>query len=329
MSREKKLLFISAIFMAIYIIINLVYSSVFNINNDNSIMINLFNAFIYGSSVIGIISFLYLSLKKNIKLENYKGAIIIISVLFFLYNIISGVLGFLVVSKIQKKKKRELPVIEIQHNYKSFVYVLAFLICIGIMFGLSRLFTNKYQVFGSYIFMFFFLFFIFRKDLKRDFKLFKEYFREYNSYVLKMYLKSFLVLFILSISIKISTGLDNSTNQVSLNEMFSNMPLVVAILAMIYAPFAEELMFRGCFRKVLKNKWLFIIMSGFLFGLAHIIDDFQSIQEFLYLFVYGSLGCFLAAIYYRTNNLFCSIYFHFIQNSLAILAMFLLTFLTK
>ena len=328
MGKEKKLLFISSIIMAIYVVLSLIYDTSL-INKERTLGLDIYNAFIYGSSIIGIAVFMYFSLKKDLELDNYRGIIILISVFFFLYNIISGILGFIVVSKIEKKKKRELPVLKIEHTYKSYVYILAFLVCMGIMFGLSRLFTNKYQMIGSYIFMFIMLVIIFRNDLKRDFAYFKEYFREYNSYVLKMYLKSFLVLFILTMSIKISTGLDNSTNQVSLNEMFSNKPYFVAILAMIYAPIAEELMFRGCFRKIIKNKWIFIIISGLLFGLAHIIDDFNSMQELLYIFVYGSLGCFLATIYYRTNNLFCNIYFHFIQNTLAIVAMFLLTFLTK
>ena len=66
---------------------------------------------------------------------------------------------------------------------------------------------------------------------------------------------------------------------------------------MIYAPITEELMFRGIFRKFIKNKWLFIFISGLLFGAAHVLDDFQSIGELLYIFVYGSLGCFLAYVY--------------------------------
>lgn len=328
MSREKRLLLISSIFMAIYLILNLIYSASISKTYDNSLALDIFNAFVYGSSVLGIITFLSLSLKKNIKLEDYRGLIILISVLFFLYNIISGIIGFVALSKIQKKKKRELPVLEIQYNHKKYVYVFVFLICMGIMFGLSRLFTNIYQEICSYVFMFLLLVFTFKKDLKRDFRYFKEYFKEYSSYVFKMYLESLLVMFILSISIRLTTGIDNPTNQSLLNELFAYMPYYVIILALIYAPISEELMFRGCFRKVLKNKWLFIIISGLLFGLAHVIDDFKNIEELLYILLYGSLGCFLAAIYYRTNNIFCSMYFHFVQNAISVLAMILLSFLT-
>ena len=244
----------------------------------------------------------------------------------FFINIISGILGFIVYSKENKKNMRPLPTLEIEHNYKWYVYLGVFLVCMGIMFGLSRLFTKRIHSIGAYIFMLSMLIFIFRKDLKRDFSYFKKYFREYSSGVFKIYGISLLVLAILNISIRLYTGLDNPTNQSALNDMFKSVPIFVIILAVIYAPIAEELMFRGIFRKFINNKWLFILTSGILFGLAHVIDDFKNVKELLFILVYSSLGCFLSSLYYKTNNIFTNIMFHFIQNSLAVIGMIIITY---
>lgn len=324
MIKEKKLILLSAIFMIIYIIFDSVYLNFTNNFITNNIVLNIFNIFMFISSIIGVIFFFRLSFSKD-DLKEYKNSILLFSILFLLNNLISGILGFMVLSKISDKK-RELPKLEIEHNYKWYVYLIILVISLIIMFGLSNIFTNNLELIISYIFIFLMVTFIFRKDLKRDFSYFKKYFREYDSYVFKMYGKSLVILFILSISIKLTTGINNATNQETLNELFVKTPILISLLSIIYAPVAEELLFRGVFRKVINNKWLFIILSGFLFGVAHVIDDFQSIEELLYIFVYSSLGCFLAAVYYKTNNLCANIYFHFIQNFISILALILITY---
>lgn len=325
MSKEKKLTLLSAIFMIIYLVFNAFYLT----NKDNLITPNkvesLFNIFVFVSSILGIILFIKYSYSKE-DLDKHRIIILIFSILFFIYNLISGILGFIVIGKIGKNTKRELPKLEVEYNYKWYVYLIVFIIAMLIMFGLSNLFTNNIEMICSYIFIFLMVIYFFRKDLKRDFKSFKEYFREYNSYVFKMYGKSLIVMLILSISIKLTTGINNATNQETLNSLFKETPLLIAVLSVIYAPVAEELLFRGIFRKIINNKWMFILLSGIIFGAAHVIDDFQSIGELLYIFIYSSLGCFLAAVYYRTNNLFANMYFHFIQNFLSILALIIITF---
>ena len=326
MDKNKKLLLLSAIFMICYTLFNIVSLLVTNSLITKDLVSNIINIFIISSSIIGIILFFKYSLTKN-NIDNKRGIIIFFSILFLIYNVISGILGFVVSAYLNKKKKRELPKLEIEHNYKWYVYVIAFLISIGIIFGLSNYFTNKIEQIVSYIFIMAMMIFIFRKDLKRDFKYFKEYFREYNSYVFKMYGISLVVLLILSISIRLFTRIDTATNQKDLNDLIKVMPVITSFLTIVYAPITEELLFRGVFRKLFKNKYLFIILSGVLFGAAHVLDDFQSMQELLYILVYSSLGCFLAGIYYKTNNLFTNIYFHFIQNTISTIALLLISFL--
>ena len=167
---------------------------------------------------------------------------------------------------------------------------------------------------------------VFRKQLVHDFKIFKEYFREYMSLTIKTWIKSLVVMMILGIIIQLYTNTTQFNNQETLQKMFNSYPILVAFLSMLYAPFAEELMFRGVFRKFIKSKYLFIIISGVLFGLLHVIDDSKTLAEFSYIIVYSSLGIYLASLYYKTNNLFTNISFHFMQNTLGVIGMILLYF---
>lgn len=321
MEKNKKLLLISSILMIIFLIPNIIISALFGIGTG---FVRIYNIVMYVLSISGIVLFMYYSFsKKNI----HRGLEFFISLVFLFMNIISGILGFVYFNKTSKYKKRELPKLEIQHNYPKVVYIIAFLLSMVLMFIVPMFIENRILGIAIDVFIILMMVLLFFKDLKRDFKYFREYFREYNSYVWKMFGISLAVMFVLSISIRLYTGIDTATNQANLMAMFKQLPIYVIILACIYAPITEELLFRGIFRKLFNKKWLFIILCGVAFGLLHVIDDFQSIKELLYILIYSSLGIFLSSVYYKTNNLCTNIYFHFIQNTFAILAMILLSFL--
>ena len=72
---------------------------------------------------------------------------------------------------------------------------------------------------------------------------------------------------------------------------------------------------------------LFIIISGVVFGFMHVIDDSKTLAEFSYVLVYSSLGMYMASLYYKTNNLFTNMSFHFMQNTLGLIGMILLKFM--
>ena len=321
MEKNKKLLLISSILMFIFLIPNIFITLLFGLGEG---FIKIYNISMYSLSIIGIVIFIYYSFsKKNIN----RGLELFISIIFFLMNIISGILGFVYFKKTSTYKMRELPKLEIMHNHKKIVYILAFILSMVLMFIVPIFIENKIVGIAIDVFIFLMMIILFFKDLMRDFKYFKEYFREYNSYVFKMFGISLAVMAVLSISIRLYTGIDTATNQSNLMDIFKSMPIYLFILACIYAPITEELLFRGTFRKIFNNKWLYIILCGVTFGALHVIDDFQSVKELLYILVYSSLGIFLSSVYYKTNNLFTNIYFHFIQNTLAVLAMLLLSLL--
>jgi len=250
----------------------------------------------------------------------------LISLLLFIGNVISGILGFVYFSKTRPKIKRDLPKLEILNNYNKLLYILIFLISMGLIFIVPLFIDNKVLHYSLEALIVLVLAIVFRKDLKRDFKYFREYFSEYSSYVFKMYLISLAFMLISNVSIRLYTGLENATNQLELNKAFMINPILVIVLAVIVAPLMEELLFRGIFRKIFSNKYAFIIISSIIFGALHVIDDFKTPQELLFILSYSILGIFLATIYEKTSNIFANMMFHFIQNSLAIIAMILKIF---
>lgn len=328
MEKNKILLLIASIFTILYVIGNIMLGIVTNTLITENTFLNIFSIVFYILLITGSIFFIFVINSKK-DMSKYKKSILFFSIVMFINNIVSGILGFIVFSKINKKEKRPLPELDIKMNRKWYIYLFSFLLCIGIIFGAPYLHLDRIYKYLLYLFMFILLLIVFYKDLKRDIKYFFKYFREYNSYVFKMYLFSLLCIFILTVAIRITVNIETATNQAELTKQFKDTPILIGLLSIIYAPFVEEILFRGIIRKFINNKYIFIIVSGLLFGVAHVIDDFKSIGELLYILVYGSLGCFLAAVYNKTNNIFTNMYFHFIQNTLAIIGLILLNYILK
>ena len=184
MENNKKLLLISSIIMIVFLIPQVLINIIYGLGTGFALI---YNISMYFLSIVGIILFMYYSIsKKNIN----RGLEMFISIIFFLMNIVSGILGFVYFKKTSTYKKRELPKLEIQYNYHKIVYILAFLISMVLMFVVPIFIKNEvigYVIDAAVLLMMILLFY---KDLKRDFKYFKEYFREYNSFVLKMFLIS-------------------------------------------------------------------------------------------------------------------------------------------
>ena len=318
--KERVLLLLSSIFMTIF----LIFALVFDLMMGEALP--LYAIILYSLYTLGTIIFYYYAFsKKNI--NRFLGYLI--SFILFLGNIVSGILGFIYMVKTNTYKKRELPKLEILLEYPIIVYILVFLVSLVLLFIVPIFVKEKIFKYLLEVLIISVLVFIFRKDLKRDFKYFKDYFREYSAITYKYYFICLAIYWITFIAVKLYTGIDTATNQVELNEAFAKNPLLVIVMALIIAPFMEELLFRGIFRKVFKNGYLFIIISGLVFGILHVIDDFKSPKELLYILVYSILGFFMAGVYKKTNNLFTNMLFHFTQNALAIVAMILTTFILK
>ncbi len=111
------------------------------------------------------------------------------------------------------------------------------------------------------------------------------------------------------------------TSESGLTEMFSNDFLTMAVVSAVVAPVVEELIFR----KLVIDKLhvygdkMAVIMSGFLFGLAH-----GNLEQFFYTFLIGIL---LAYVYVNTGEIKYTIGLHFVLNGVSVGLSYLLTFI--
>lgn len=113
---------------------------------------------------------------------------------------------------------------------------------------------------------------------------------------------------------------DISTNETQVRELLLANPLPMMFTISILAPLSEELTFRKSLSPLFKNKWLFALVSGLLFGLGHLMVDFTSgnfqIYRLLYLIPYGSLGFVFALMNRENKTTFSSISIHCLHNFL-------------
>lgn len=332
MSKERKLLLWGLLIGILYTVLSFILSSFVDTSNITNqvgnekllLVLDIISYVLYG---LGIIYYLVLIIFKKIDLNKHAGGLLFWSIILLLSNFITGIFGLIVYGKLDKPKKRELPVIEYKEFTNKYICLIAFIICMIIMFIISDHVSGLVGAIIIYLSIFILMIGVFFKQLVHDFKIFKEYFKEYMSLTVKTWLKALVVMMTVGIIIQLLTGQNQSNNQETLQTMFNSLPILTGILAIIYAPFAEELMFRGVIRKFVKSKYLFIMVSGVLFGLLHVVDDSKTLAEFSFVIVYSVLGMYLASLYYKTNNLFTNITFHFLQNTLGVLGMILLYFL--
>lgn len=112
-----------------------------------------------------------------------------------------------------------------------------------------------------------------------------------------------------------------SANQSVINSITNFIPITMLLTSSLLAPLAEEGIFRLGFRKVIKNKYAFIVISGLLFGLMHIFPtDIGLTKALIESVSYVSVGITLSYIYAQTDNIWYSIIIHAINNLIGLLA---------
>ena len=170
-----------------------------------------------------------------------------------------------------------------------------------------------------YVIIFILVFSLFGDKLINDFKKLIKNFNVYIEYDLPKYglmILSFLVINLICILI---TNNATSVNQ----EAVESLPkLVMFILAVLWAPIVEETVFRGVIRRFIDTKWVFIILSAFIFGFMHATGEGSLFEIIFTTIPYATLGGWLAYIYYKTDNLANNIMIHAIWNLFAVIISF-------
>lgn len=159
---------------------------------------------------------------------------------------------------------------------------------------------------------------LYHKELKIEFKSFKKNYKTDLDIGLKYWLVGLIVMCVSNILIGLITSLNTSSNEEAVQGLITATPYLMLLTAGIIAPITEELTFRKGISKIFKNKWVYVIASGLIFGFLHVMGS-SNLLEYLYIIPYGSLGFFFALTYYETRNIYPSICMHAIHNSALVL----------
>lgn len=284
-------------------------------------------------SIINFISILLICKSPIV----HKNKLIFLNVAHLLigniFNIISAIVNIVILTRKTKDVeeevtvKKELPVLEDITKHKWYVYfiifVFLFVICYTPLSDHIPIPDNKFiKIIATvllYIIQIILLAIPMWNELKRDFTAFKSNFKLYLGNMLPRFgiiAITYLVcnLFVMSFVASIPT------NQAIINTW----PIyITAFLAIIVAPFTEELMFRGFIKKFIKNEVLFVIISSLVFGGLHVTTA-DSLQQVLFIIPYSILGFAFSFNYAKTKNIASNIFLHSAWNSLAVIGMILL-----
>ncbi len=174
------------------------------------------------------------------------------------------------------------------------------------------------------------VFFIYRKTLINNFKEYFKNFKENFDDSFKYYFIGLLVMMVSNILIVIFVKDANANNENTIRELITKAPLYMIFSVSIYAPFIEEIVFRKSIKDAILafkdnkiTKYLYIITSGLIFGLMHIIGSATSAYDYFYIIPYASLGIAFASLYYKKDNIFYTIMIHSMHNTIAVILYFI------
>jgi membrane protease YdiL (CAAX protease family) len=150
------------------------------------------------------------------------------------------------------------------------------------------------------------LIFIYRKDLTKDGKDFKENWKKYLKTGFNYWITGLIVMIISNIIIGSLSPVSLPENEQAIRDVLKVSPFFIIITSIIMAPIIEELIFRKAIREAVKNKILYITISGLIFGAFHILGAAQSLYSWLYIIPYAALGVSFAYTYIKTDNIYSS-----------------------
>lgn len=167
-----------------------------------------------------------------------------------------------------------------------------------------------------------------RKTIVNDFKIWKKDIKKYLREYIKYWFIALGLMGVANIILSLFNGGNVANNEQSVRELFNLNPILMLFFACIIAPVLEELVFRISFRKIIHNNYLFIFLSGFIFGLMHVIGSSNNIIDWLYIIPYGIPGCVFAYTLVKSNNSMVPISLHAIHNTFAMILQ-IIVFISK
>lgn len=153
----------------------------------------------------------------------------------------------------------------------------------------------------------------YRRYLIDKWKDFKKHFVKYAKTSIKWWGVGFLAMMmintILSVFIK-----SEGANEEAVQSFLKSEPYLMLFATSLFAPIIEEMMYRKSLQDCFRSKILFIIVSGFLFGLMHVLSSSNPI-EYLFILSYGAFGAAFAKALVDSDNIFTTILAHMFHNT--------------
>ena len=184
--------------------------------------------------------------------------------------------------------------------------------------SMSRNFKMSFLFIDSIIYILI-LIFMYRKDIIKGFKKLKNNKEKYILIALKCWAFGCIIMYISSLIISIIQKKSIPNNEQVVRESIKAAPLYMLFSCSIVAPIFEELVFRKSLKEIINKKWLFIILSGVIFGALHVIGTYDSPLDILYIIPYGSMGCAFAYLLSKTNNITLPIMIHMLHNTILVI----------
>ncbi len=187
--------------------------------------------------------------------------------------------------------------------------------------NLDNIHKNIYLILSNLTYLLI-LIIVYHKELKIDFNKFKNDYKYIIRKYLPIYILGVILMGLSNIFISNITHYNISINEQNVRMYIKLFPIYMFFSSTIYAPIVEEITFRKTFKNILNNKYLFIVISGLLFGIVH-ISNLNDINDYLMIIPYVIMGIDFSYIYYKTNTIFSTIIFHSFHNLILIIIQFI------
>ena len=193
-----------------------------------------------------------------------------------------------------------------------FVYSAYFAYIPMLLFNIDKPSTNMVILLNCFsnVLLFFIFFMIYRNELRKEWKIFSNNKLNCINAGFKYWFSGLLIMVLTNYIINSIMGFKGAENEQIVQSWITNMPYLMLFNVGLIAPFNEEITFRKAFRNVFKKKWMFAILSGFIFGLLHVIEAGQ----YIYILPYGILGFMFCLAYDETKTIFTPLCYHMFHN---------------
>lgn len=160
--------------------------------------------------------------------------------------------------------------------------------------------------------------YVYLKDIKKSIINTKKNPKKIFVYIFSFWLLSFLLGTATNMLIKNVIHI-SSPNNIAQYQFLKQNPLYLDFSMLVFSPLVEELAITVSLKKIITNKWLYLIMSSLFFGMFYVIFSATNSSSYLYIISYTVQSFIWIYAYCKTDNIVVPIGIHFLQNIITFL----------